>query len=123
MDLDPACHFDTNQDPDRAFQFDTDPDLCRVKEVIYLKQYFLYILTLFFVSRSSRTQPKAYFLFSLPVNFVVLIRVAYGSRYWKIIRIRIHNTGVRDSYHCITPWNGLKYHYPGGGGFSGKDCF
>ncbi len=41
--------------------FDMDPD--RFIEVMYLKQ------------------------FSLQVNFVVLIRVAYGSRSWKMIRI------------------------------------
>ncbi len=27
------------------FHFDTDPDTCRFKEVMYLKQYFLYIFT------------------------------------------------------------------------------
>jgi hypothetical protein len=41
MDPDPALHFD----PDTAFQFDPDPDLYRFKEVMYLKQYFLYIFT------------------------------------------------------------------------------
>jgi hypothetical protein len=58
------CHFDTDSDP--AFQFDTDPDLLfnliRIrmidqdsdpycfKEVLYLKQYFLYISILFSLS-------------------------------------------------------------------------
>jgi hypothetical protein len=35
--------FDT--DPDPAFDFDTDPDPYRFKEVMCLKQYFLYIFT------------------------------------------------------------------------------
>ncbi len=42
-DPDPACYLDT--DPDPAFQFDADPDPNCFKEVMYLKQYFLYILT------------------------------------------------------------------------------
>jgi hypothetical protein len=42
-DPDPAFHFDP--DPDPAFQFYTDPDPFRFKEVIYLKLYFMYILT------------------------------------------------------------------------------
>jgi hypothetical protein len=29
-------------DPDHAFHFDTDPDPCRFKEVMYLKQYFIH---------------------------------------------------------------------------------
>jgi hypothetical protein len=45
-DPDPACHFDI--DPDPAFQFDLDrqldPDPYHFKDVMYLKQYFLYIL-------------------------------------------------------------------------------
>jgi hypothetical protein len=43
MDPDPAFHFDTDHDP--AFQFDPDPGPHRIKEVVYLKRYFLYILT------------------------------------------------------------------------------
>jgi hypothetical protein len=43
FDPDPAFHFDP--DPDPAFQFYTDPDPFRFKEVIYLKLYFMYILT------------------------------------------------------------------------------
>ncbi len=35
--------FDT--DPDPAFLFDADPDPYSFKEVMYLKQYFLYIFT------------------------------------------------------------------------------
>jgi hypothetical protein len=51
------------------------------KEVIYLKQYFLYILTIFSLSVGPLgPNHKAYFVkFSLPIHFVVLIRVAYGS--------------------------------------------
>jgi hypothetical protein len=44
-DPDPACHFDTGPDPVPAFQFDPDPDSYRFKEVMFLKQFFLYILT------------------------------------------------------------------------------
>ncbi len=48
---DPTFHFVT--DPNLAVQFDsdldptvyTDPDPYRFEEVMYLKQYFLYILT------------------------------------------------------------------------------
>ncbi len=52
MDPNPAFHFNT--DPNLALQFDpdlgptvfnTDPNPYRFKEVKYLKQYFLYILT------------------------------------------------------------------------------
>jgi hypothetical protein len=42
-DPDTASHFDT--DPDPALYFNTDPDPYRLKEVMYLKQYFLYIST------------------------------------------------------------------------------
>jgi hypothetical protein len=35
--------FDTDMDP--AFQFYMNPDPYRFKEVMYLKQYFLYIFT------------------------------------------------------------------------------
>jgi hypothetical protein len=76
MDPDPAFHFDTDLDP--AFQFDMDPNPYHFKEVMCLKQYFLYIYTWFSLS-VGRIGPnqKAYFVkFSLPVNFVVLIRVA-----------------------------------------------
>ncbi len=53
---DPAFQFDT--DPDSAFQFDTDPDSYRFKEVMYLKQYFLYILTWFSLSVGSKDPTK-----------------------------------------------------------------
>jgi hypothetical protein len=43
FDTDPAFHFDTAPDP--AFQSDPDPDPYRFKEVMYLKRYFLYIVT------------------------------------------------------------------------------
>jgi hypothetical protein len=42
-DRDPAFHFATNPDPD--FQFNAELDPYRFKEVMYLKRYFLYILT------------------------------------------------------------------------------
>jgi hypothetical protein len=45
MDPDPAFHFDIDPDPVTAFQFDMDQDPYRFKEVMYLKQYFLYIFT------------------------------------------------------------------------------
>ncbi len=67
-------------------QFDPDPDPYRFKEVMYLKQYFYYILTWFSLSVGpiGPTQ-KAYFVkFSLPVNFVVLM-----SSLWTVLRIRI----------------------------------
>ncbi len=58
-----------------------DPDPYHFKEVMYLKPYFLYILTWFSLSVGpTGPNQKTYFVkFSLPVNFVVLIRVAYGS--------------------------------------------
>jgi hypothetical protein len=37
-------------DTDPAFQFDTDPDPYRFKEVMYLKWYLVYIFTLFSLS-------------------------------------------------------------------------
>ncbi len=96
MDSDPAFHFDTNPnpafnfdtDPDPAFQFDPnpdptidtdpDPDPYHFKEETYLKQYFLYIFIWFFLSVGpTGPNQKAYFVkISLPVNFVVFIRVA-----------------------------------------------
>ncbi len=56
MDLDPAFQFDT--DPDllsnliwlRIRQFDTDPEPYHFKEVMSLKQYFLYIFASFSLS-------------------------------------------------------------------------
>ncbi len=58
--------------------FDADPDLYRFRKIMYLKQYFLYILTWFSLSVGPLgPNQKAYFVkFSLPVNFVVLIIVA-----------------------------------------------
>jgi hypothetical protein len=42
--------------------------------------FFIHLNLIFLVSRPNRTQTKGYFVkFSLPVNFVLLIRVAYGS--------------------------------------------
>jgi hypothetical protein len=44
---------------------------------------FIHLNLIFLVSRSNRTQPEGMLCkFSLPVNFVVLIRVAYGSGSW-----------------------------------------
>ncbi len=76
---DPAFHFDTEPDP--AFHFDTDPDPYRFKEVMYLKQYFLYISTSYPLSVGPTGPTQKVFLvqFSLPVNFVVIMGVAYGS--------------------------------------------
>ncbi len=58
---------------DPAFQFDPDPDPYRFKEVIYLKQYFLYIFTWFSLSVGpiGPTQKVFFVKFSLPVNFIV----------------------------------------------------
>jgi hypothetical protein len=54
-DLGPAFYFDTDLDP--AFQFDTDPDPYHFKGVMYIKQYLLYIFTLFSLSLGP-TGPK-----------------------------------------------------------------
>jgi hypothetical protein len=43
FDQDPAFHFDTDSYP--TFHFDTDPNPYWCKEVMYLKRYFLNILT------------------------------------------------------------------------------
>jgi hypothetical protein len=61
--------------------FYPDPDLYRFKEVMYLKQFFLYIFTSLSLSvgPTGPTQKVFFVQFSLPVNFVVLMRVAYGS--------------------------------------------
>ncbi len=80
-DTDPAFHFDTDSDP--AFQFDPDPGptvwygsgylLFQRGTLMYLKQYFLYIFTWFFLSvgPTGPTQEVFFVKFSLPVNFVV----------------------------------------------------
>ncbi len=89
MDPDRAFHFDT--DPDPAFQFDKDPD----PTVWYgsgslpfprgsgLKTVLTYTSYLDFFPLSvgpTGSNQKAYLVkFSLPVNFIVLIRVAYWS--------------------------------------------
>jgi hypothetical protein len=93
--------------------FDMDPDPCRFKEGKYLKQYRTFYTSLLdFLCRSKGPNQKAYFVkFSLPVNFVVLIRVGIlwtririlNTREWipdpdpgKLygsLRIRIRNTG------------------------------
>ncbi len=88
-DPDPAFHFDTDPDPIllsnliriRIRLFDTVPDSYLFKEVIYLKQYFLYMFTSFSLSvgPTGSTEKVFFVQFSLPVNFVVLMRVAYGS--------------------------------------------
>ncbi len=86
-DPDPASHFDT--DTDHVFQFDTDPDptvwygsesLPFQRGNVPKTVLFIHLSLIFLVSRSNRTHTKGFFVkFSLPVNFVVLIRVAYGS--------------------------------------------
>jgi hypothetical protein len=59
FNTDPDLVFHFDRDPDPAFQFDPDPTVWygpvpyRFKELMYLKQYFLYIF--------------------IPVNFVVLL--------------------------------------------------
>jgi hypothetical protein len=60
--------------------FDTDPKPCHFKEVMNLKRYFLYIFTSFSlpVGPTGPTQKVFFVQFSLPVNFFVLMRVAYG---------------------------------------------
>jgi hypothetical protein len=66
-DPDPVFHFDT--DPDPASQSNTDPDPYRFKEVMYLKQYFLIFIHLYFsflVSRSNRTHTKGILFSILP---------------------------------------------------------
>ncbi len=57
----------------RIRMFDTDPDPYGFKEVMYLKQYFLYIFTWFFLSEGpTGPRQKVFFVkFSLPANFVV----------------------------------------------------
>ncbi len=61
--------------------FDTDPDPYHFKDVMYLKWYFSYIFIWFSLSVGPTGPTKKVFFvkFSLPVNFVVLNRVAYGS--------------------------------------------
>jgi hypothetical protein len=74
-------HFDP--DPDPAFQFDTDPDPHHFNEVHNVPKTVLFIHLNLIFRNIGPTGPnqKAYFVkFSLLVNFVVLIRVAYGSR-------------------------------------------
>jgi hypothetical protein len=59
FDTDPDHALNLDMDTDPANQFDTDPDPYRFKEVMNLKQYFLYIFYLIFlVSKSKRTQTK-----------------------------------------------------------------
>ncbi len=71
--------FDASPDP--AFHFDPDPDPYRFNEVMYLKRYFLCIFTSFSLSvgPTGPTQKVFFVQFSLPANFVVLMRVPYGS--------------------------------------------
>jgi hypothetical protein len=108
--------------------FDTDPDPYCFKEVMYLKQYFLYIFTLFSFSVGPKgPNQKAYFVkFCHPVNFVVLIRVAYGSGSYILgngSRIRIHPdpqhcTGAGSGIHCLgsaivySTTHGISYRLP-----------
>ncbi len=81
----------------RLFDMDPELDPYHFKEVMYLKRYFLYIFTWFSLSvgPTGATQKVFFVKFSLPANFVALIRVAYGSGghlgngsgSWKIIQI------------------------------------
>jgi hypothetical protein len=68
-------HFDI----DPAFYFDADP-YC-FKKVMYLKRYFLFILTWFslLIDLPGPNQQAYIVQFFLTVNFVVLIRVEYES--------------------------------------------
>jgi hypothetical protein len=91
--------------------FDTVTELecCRFKEVMYLKQYFSYILTWFSLSVDppGPNQKASFVKFSLLVHSVVLIRVSYGfgsrstrnlgmdpdpGKWYGSLRIRIRNT-------------------------------
>jgi hypothetical protein len=80
----------------------TDLDQYCSKEVMYLKRYFWYILTGFFLSVGPpKPNQKTYFVkFSLLVHFVVLIRRGYRYRSGSgpgpgniLEQIRIRNTG------------------------------
>ncbi len=90
----------------QLFDPDPGPDPYHFKEVMYLKRHFLYIFTWFSLSvgPTGPTQKVFFVRFSLPVIFVVLIGVAYGSgsdtqgtdqepeKWYASLRIRIHNT-------------------------------
>ncbi len=63
--------FDT--DPDPGFQFYTDPDPYRFKEVMYLKRYFLYLFLISLVMSIGPTGPtKPYSLLNFPVQLILL---------------------------------------------------
>jgi hypothetical protein len=69
-DPDPAFHCDT--DPDPAFQSETDPDPYRFKEVMYLKQYFLYIFTSVSLSVGPTGPTQKVFFFQLSLQLILL---------------------------------------------------
>ncbi len=84
--------------------FDTVPDPYRFEEVMYLKPYFWYIFTWFTLSVGpTGSTRKVYFVkVSLPVNFIVLIRIPC---LWTQIRIRILDTrgGIRIRNTVLKP--------------------
>jgi hypothetical protein len=69
FDPDPAVHFDTDPDhaflsvPDPTVWYGSDPDPYSFKEVMYLKQYFVYIFTSFSLSVGQTIPIKKVFLF------------------------------------------------------------
>ncbi len=73
--------------------FHKDPDPYSFKELMYLKWYFLFILTWLSLSVGPQgPNQQAYIVkFSLIVDFAVLIRVGYGSE-----RLRSRN----NAWHC-----------------------
>jgi hypothetical protein len=76
-------YFDTDLDP--AFPFDPDPtvsldpDLRSFEDVMYLRLLFIHLNLVSLSVGPPGPHQKAYFVkFSLPVNFVVIIRVAFA---------------------------------------------
>ncbi len=104
-----AFHFVT--DPDPAFQFDTVRIRIRIlaikRDNVPKTVLFIHLLD-FPVGPTGHTQKVFFVKFSISVNFVVLIRVAYGSGSWtpeeriwirilKMIRILMG----QDLQHCL----------------------
>jgi hypothetical protein len=82
--------------------FDTDSGLYRFKELVYLKQYFLFILTWFSLSVGlpGPNQKAFWFKFSLPVDVAMLVRIVTDPDPWTLGNGSRIRKNYPDPQHC-----------------------
>ncbi len=87
-------------DLDRAFHFDTDPDPCHFKEVMYLKRYFLYFFTWFSLSvgQTGPTQKVFFVKFSFQLFLLCSLEKLMDPDPQHPLK---HTTALKELFHQI----------------------